>query len=208
MKLRGILLLILCFTVQRFDSRAEEFKKGPAYPKDLRSRADLPLSSFIDQRRSTTDRSVVVLLRGEQHYILNDKANRELLEKPCMQDDLIILDDDATAFLGWRRQHPETKLNSFLEANPELVGQALRYDSESPDFRSSSKEGESLNGRSPGDAGSRQSRPTTVNLPRVDESKSAESGGHARHAPVAMVMWGSMVIVILGIVWLLLRMRK
>lgn len=127
MKSHFYTLLIGCIFSAFYLVSADDFKPGKAYPKDRNSRTDLSLASFIKQRRFTTDSSLVLLIRGEKHYILNDKARPELLSEPAVNGDVVMLDEAAGSFIRWRRQNPETETSVFWKANPQLLDQALRY---------------------------------------------------------------------------------
>lgn len=129
MEPRAYALFVYCLWFLICLSRADELKPGGAYPDDRVSKMNLPLSTFINQRSLVTDWSLVVLLRGENHYILNHKANREILSKPGVQGDMLVLDEAATSFLGWRRQNPETESEAFWESNPQLRKQTILYTS-------------------------------------------------------------------------------
>ncbi len=95
--LMGSVLLLLGST------QAAEFKPGKADPTQRSREVDSSLAAFINQRGNVTDWSLVVLLRGEAHYIFNQQGNRALALEPVQPGDWILLDETATAFLGWGR---------------------------------------------------------------------------------------------------------
>lgn len=117
----GSVFFILGFT------QAAEFKPGKAYPTQHSREVDSSLSAFINQRGYVTDWSLVVLVRGEGHYILNQKGNRALASEPVQPGDWVLLDETATSFLGWRRANPTAEVKVFWNAHPPSQNQALHY---------------------------------------------------------------------------------
>lgn len=129
MKIQLINLIVFGFAALLSTTQAEEYKPGPAHPKNRQTSEDLQQGSSMSRRISVPDWTLVVLIRGEQHFTLNKKENRYLAEKPAELDDIVIIDDAATSFLGWRRQNSEAKMSTFWEANPQLLKQAQKYSS-------------------------------------------------------------------------------
>lgn len=205
-------LLVCCFLSAACLVNAVDFKPGKAFPTNTTSRADLPLSSFINQRSLTTDWSLVVLLRGEQHYILNDKANRELLSQPVAQEDVVVLDDTASSFLVWRRQNPVSKLDLFWKSNPEHLAKALRHTS------TASSAASSVPSNDVSDPPKLQSARTPLNPPFVVQPPAQKKAPEAKQRastpseePTSSMPWSVIVILIVaatGLLWLLLKKRR
>lgn len=188
---------------------ADEFKPGLAFPMNSKSRADLPLSSFINQRTPTTDWSLVVLVRGEQHYTLNDKANRELLSQPVAQGDVVVLDKAAASFLSWRRQNPSSKVNLFWKSNPQLLDKALRPTSAATESASSTPYSDPLEPQT-----SRTSMNPTPSVQPPAPKKASDAKPTAStpsEEPTSSTPWSIMVVLsvaALGLLWLLFKRRS
>jgi hypothetical protein len=204
------LLFVCCFIGALCLANADEFKPGKGFPTNSKSRADLPLSSFINQRSLTTDWSLVVLLRGETHYILNDKKHREMLSQPVAKGDVVVLDEAASSFLAWRRQNQQSELNLFWKANPKLLDKALRNTSATSGSGSAASSG--AVGEPPE---SQLSRTVVTPLPMMEPSapKNALEAKPATPSeePTLSTPWSVIVILIVvatGLLWLLIKNRK
>jgi len=193
--------------------KADEFKPGKGFPKTSESRPDLPLSSFINQRSLTTDWSLVVLLRGERHYILNDKANRELLSQPVAREDVVLLDDAAGSLLAWRRQNPDSKLDLFWESNPQLLDKALINTSATSGSASSSPNGDATEPPVP-QASRIQANPPTLSVQSSSPKKAPEvkpTTSTPSEEPTSSTPWSVVAVLIVaatGLLWLLVKKRK
>ena len=108
-------------------TQAAEFKPGKVDPTQRSREVDSSLATFINQRGNVTDWSLVVLVRGEAHHILNQQGNRALASEPVQTGDWILLDETATSFLGWRRANPTAEVKVFWATHPPAQNQALRY---------------------------------------------------------------------------------
>lgn len=205
-------LFVCCFCFLICLSHADEPKPGSAYPINRVSKMNLPLSTFINQRSLVTDWSLVVLLRGENHYILNEKTNGEFLSKPGVQGDMVVLDEAATAFLGWRRQNPEAESEVFWKSNPKLRRQTILYTSSETEGSGSASSKPTINPS--------ESQPTRSSVPPLLSAHpaSVKKAAEAKPAPTtpseeptSSTPWSVIVVLIVaagGLLWLLLKNRK
>lgn len=209
MKIHAINLIVLGFAALLSPTQAEEYKPGPAHPKNRQTSENLQQGSSMSRRISVPDWTLVVLIRGEQHFILNKKKNRYLAEKPAELDDIVIIDDAATSFLGWRKQNPEAKMSTFWETNPQLLKLALKY-SLAPSVGSSSSPSDDFrkNGKTRmDDVGQVTHVPQAQPLPKTGLKSKL---GTSEAAPVmpdnetaSSEFWGVAVILIMGATGLL-----
>ena len=191
---------------------ADEIKRGSAFPTNSKGKLDLPLATFINQRSHVTDWSLVVLLRGEKHYILSDTANRDLLTEPPAQGDVVALDEVATSFVGWRRLNPGAESSVFWKANPKLLEQTIRCSSPATDGAYAT----------PSEAESKlpQSQPIRPLTNRVQSAHPSPPQNAPSIAPAPLTpsedrtlstAWSVAVVLIvsaLGLLWLLLNNHK
>lgn len=205
-------LIVCCFCCLPWIAHAKDFKPGSAFPASNTSKMNLPLSTFINQRSHVTDWSLVVLIRGDKHYILSDKVNRQILSEPAAQGDTVALDEAATSFLGWRRLNPEIEASVFWKANPQLQKQTIQYTSSATVGASAtandavSSPAEPHPTRSSIDALTSVVPPAPKKEPSTPPAPSKPTEEQTSSTP-----WSIIVVLIgaaIGLLWLLLKGRK
>jgi hypothetical protein len=204
-------LIICCFCCLPWIAHAEDFKPGSAFPANRTSKMNLPLSTFINQRSHVTDWSLVVLIRGEKHYILSDKVNRQILSEPAAQGDTVALDDAATAFLGWRRLNPEMESSVFWKANPQLQKQTIQYSSSATGGDSSTVNDAVSNPPESHPARSSIIPPPTPQSSPPKKAPTTSTTSTPSEVPTSSTPWSIIIVLIVaatGLLWLLVKNRK